>query len=487
MSRFNNPAALLKPERSRHAAVRPAATEPAMRPSAGVSTLPLSTQPASPAGISRLKAQVAEGSGVLGRIGFAAALAYVFIRFALLSDAITAILGFKPFLTYMTAPIALLGVLFTGGLMRAVRFKPGIFFCAFLGWLLLAVPFSVWRGGSTQTLFTAFEADFSMFFMIVGLTTTWYRFRMMLFAIAAGGVCDFLLCLLYPGSLEGRFVLSFGVLSNPNDLATHVLFVLPMCVFVFLVSRRFSVAKFVITPTIIGFLVIVLRTGSRAALLSLIGLAIYLFFRGSMAFKIMALVAVAVVGPITLLSLPADVRYRYISMFSSGGPEVGTDEEAYRASIASSSSEARKALLMNSVSETFHNPLFGVGPGQFATAEADVAKELGQRAAWQVTHNTYTEVSAEAGIPAFLFFVGALFGAMKLLYQVQKRSRLKARLDYLAVPAFWLMVCGIGLSINIFFAALAYQFYIPTFIALAMVAASLADDELRNYPAQKPS
>ena len=476
MSRFNNPAALLKPERSRRAAIQPAVTPATKLPSVGASVLPPP--------VSNPAAQGAD-DGVLGRIGFAAALAYVFIRFGLLNDAITTILGFNPHLVYFIAPVAMLAVLFTRGLFRAVQYKPGILFCAFMGWLLIATPFSVWRGGSFQTLFTAFEADFSMFFMIVGLTTTWRRFRLMLFAIAAGGVCDFLLCLRYPGSVEGRFALGFGTLSNPNDLATQFLFALPMCVFAFLVSKRVSLAKFILPPTIVGILIFVLRTGSRAALLTLIGISLYLVFRGSVQLKIAALVAVAVLGTIAVLILPADVKWRYLSLFSSSSSMA--DVDATRAQEATGSATARQQLLENSLSETIHHPLFGVGPGEFAVAEADVAKTLGRRAGWQVTHNSYTQVSAEAGIPAFLFFAGALFGSMKLLYTVYKRSSAQARLHYLAVPTLCLLVSTIALSINIFFSALAYGYYVPAITALAMAAASIANLDSRGYPARKPS
>lgn len=477
MSRFNNPAALRKPKASR-----------------GV---PAPTPPAQPTGLlnPRVHAPVAEpvstptrpawktvtaADGGIGKIGFAAALAYIFIRFALLSDAITALLHFKPYLAYFTAPIALIAVLFTGGISRALRYKPGVFFCCFVVWLVVATPFSVWRGGSAHVLFDAFEADFSMLFMITGLTTTWQRFRLVLYTIAAGGVCDFLLCTFYGSSVEGRFSLAFGTLANPNDLATHVLFILPLCAFVFLVSKRFSAAKPVMAVTIVGILVIVLRTGSRAGVLSMLGLALYLIFRGSAKLKIAALVSVPLLIAIAALILPADVKWRYFSLFTSDAPAA----ESASVISANGSEEARKALLINSISETIHNPLVGVGPGQFAVAEAAVARELGKRASWQVTHNSYTQVSAEAGIPAALFFVAALFGSMGLLYKVHARSNQEARLNHLSTATFWLLVATIGFCINIFFAALAYGFYEPTIVALAVSAMAIAESD-SPHPVRK--
>lgn len=479
MSRFNTPAALRKPaswRRNEQLVAAPLAPQaglkgPVLQPELQSSRMATPSVPAMPAAT----------TGVLSSIGFAAALAYIFLRFALLNDAVTYIFGFKAYLSYITAPIALLGVVFGGGLTRAVRFKPGVFFCGFLTWLLIAIPFSVWMGGSIQTLFTAFEADFSIFFMIVGLTTTWERFRTVMVVIAWGGVCDFLLCLLYPSSGDGRFALSFGTLANPNDLATHFLFILPICIWVSIASRGFSVAKVVMPLTIVGILVIVLRTGSRAALLSLIGLSLYLFLRGSVKLKIIATASAVVLIAVALVALPADLRYRYLSLFSSDKPTPTTETDMERVKEADGSTAAREALLFNSVSETFKHPLFGVGPGQFAVAEAAVAKDLGKHATWQLTHNTYTQVSSEAGIPAFLFFIAALFGSMSLLYRVHRRAKSH---PLLSAATFWLLISAIGFSINIFFSALAYSAYVPTLIALSMVAASMGkgDGEMPARP-----
>ncbi len=58
------------------------------------------------------------------------------------------------------------------------------------------------------------------------------------------------------------------------------------------------------------------------------------------------------------------------------------------------SAEARKALLIKSLQVTATHPVFGVGPGNFPSYTN----------LWRVTHNTYTQFSAECGIPALMMF-----------------------------------------------------------------------------------
>src|SRR5262249_34580108 len=77
------------------------------------------------------------------------------------------------------------------------------------------------------------------------------------------------------------------------------------------------------------------------------------------------------------------------------------------------SMEARKALLKKSLVLTLQNPFFGVGPGNFPVVDQG----------WTVAHNTYTELSAEAGIPALILFLLALRSAFKNIAQARKSEK----------------------------------------------------------------
>jgi O-antigen ligase len=59
------------------------------------------------------------------------------------------------------------------------------------------------------------------------------------------------------------------------------------------------------------------------------------------------------------------------------------------------SAQQRRELLTRSLEVTLRHPVFGVGPGQFQQVSGY----------WLQTHNTYTQLSAEAGIPALIIFL----------------------------------------------------------------------------------
>jgi O-antigen ligase len=86
------------------------------------------------------------------------------------------------------------------------------------------------------------------------------------------------------------------------------------------------------------------------------------------------------------------------------------------------SAESRKYLFFRSLRMTAENPIFGVGPGQFMTGEAKMSKEQGVRASWHVSHNSYTEVSSEMGIPGLLLYLAVLVSAYRELVGLRKRG-----------------------------------------------------------------
>jgi O-antigen ligase len=62
---------------------------------------------------------------------------------------------------------------------------------------------------------------------------------------------------------------------------------------------------------------------------------------------------------------------------------------------ADASSQQRMYLLIQSLKQTALHPIFGVGPGQFEEISG----------VWHETHNTYTQFSSEAGLPALVLFL----------------------------------------------------------------------------------
>ncbi len=135
----------------------------------------------------------------------------------------------------------------------------------------------------------------------------------------------------------------------------------------------------------------------------------------------------------------------------------------------------RLALLRQSVVYALRHPLFGIGPGEFAVAaSADAAKE-GAAASWLGTHNSYTEVASECGIPAFLLYTGVIALTLVSTFRMFRRTAHFAEFGDLNALAFCTFNAMLVYAIATLFFHIAYSGYLPA-IAGMSVALRLAAD-----------
>jgi O-antigen ligase len=422
-----------------------------------------------------------ESVSALQSVGFYVILAYVFARFSLISEITSFGLGQNLYIIVIVGPLAALATALTGGIRRFLLAPPAYFLIAFMLWLVVDIPFSTWRGGSFALLKGAFMTDFSMFFMIVCLTRTWRQCVILMNAIAIGGAVDFVATRIYGGRLAGRLVMTFGTLGNPNDLATHLLIALPFCLLL-IVNNRNMIVRSLALCSAVAMLYAIIQTGSRGAFLAVGAVLIYIFLKGSTTLKVGLAAGGVMVIVLGTALLPSALLLRYATIFTSGFQvEAGTEKE-YEYAVGSE--EARKRLLIDSILTTLANPLFGVGPGNYASADANTKNEAGKQAAWQVTHNSYTEVSSESGIPGFVLFTGMIVSTFKMLGSAYRRTRKHPELRYLSNTAFVLLITLAGFCVNIFFSAMAYNYYLPTLVALSIVFCAVAKQHIQRFAQQ---
>jgi O-antigen ligase len=139
---------------------------------------------------------------------------------------------------------------------------------------------------------------------------------------------------------------------------------------------------------------------------------------------------------------------------------------------AAGSAASRQYLLQQSLLFTVQHPLFGVGPGQFAEHEGFGARAAGGKGDWHGTHNTYTQISSEVGIPAAIFFLAALFSTFRLLNATWKqlRGRQSSRQNAtMAAGVLCVLIGSVAFCCSAFFLALGYFFYFPALSAIAIV------------------
>lgn len=268
------------------------------------------------------------------------------------------------------------------------------------GYLCLCIPFSTWKGGSFQIV----VQDFSKVVLVAiasmaAVTTTKRLLGLLLVQVFA--MLTMATLALSQANHEARMYGVGRLFADPNDFALNLCIVLPICVALVLSRRRIVVRIFWILATGL-ILFAIISTSSRGGFLALITATIAIWRR----FHVRAGTALAVVLVITSFAGLAVFMRGASSFYERMGTIVNPGGDV------KGSAQAREELLIRSVKLTFQHPLFGIGPGQFAEAGG----------MWHVTHNSYTQLSSEAGIPSLVFFLAMVWSALKKLSRTELLS-----------------------------------------------------------------
>lgn len=306
--------------------------------------------------------------------------------------------------------------------------------------LWLTVPLSpVWRGGAFNVMLD-FSKVLPLVIVICGTVRTMKRLQWILFvqtaSVAVIAIASMVHAHMSGGRLEG--VIS-GMYGNPNDLALAIVLGLPLCLALALTTRSYW-KKFAWAFVMLAMIYVVFLTASRAGAIALIVVALVCLLQlgvKSRRFYVLLLVPVAVT--IVWLSAGNSIRKR----FEQTNVDPATNN---RGTEASQSAQQRRELLFKSLKITAQHPLFGVGPGNFEVVSG----------VWHVTHNSYTQVSAEGGIPAFLLYVLIFWRGFANLRAIKKyrKTGKGVRLFSVALEASFA-----AYLVGSFFASLAYQLF----------------------------
>lgn len=345
-------------------------------------------------------------------LAFRALIVFSILYYARPEDVIPG-LSFVP-LVKIAGGIALLALIFGMSGQRAVKKLPAevkLLF-ALLAWLVLTIPFAWWRGGAFDTVFGRFSKGVIVALLVSLVVTRIEELRKLLFVQAfclalMTGVSIALNQQLRMGGVLG------GVFQNPNDLAISIALNFPLA-FAFLLLAK-GPRKLFWSVALLVMLAGVVLTYSRSGFLAmLLGGAICLWQFGIkgrrlhlVAATILGVILLAVVAP--LLGLYPKIWVDRMATIITNSPD--RLEESYD----NGSKEAREELLHLSLSFMAKHPVFGVGPGNFAAVSGT----------WRVAHNTYTELGAEAGLPALLLFLLVLGMAFRNLWRASRSAAFK--------------------------------------------------------------
>jgi len=400
----------------------------------------------------------------------------------LLNDFFALQFRLSPRLTLIPTAAVFFCTAFSGHLGRALKVPLGRWWLALIVLMIAATPFSFWPGGSTAMLQDYVPRRYVLLFCICALQVTLGQQIRFAYVNILSTALILFLCLRYGtvSDSDGRFfILESLFFDNSNDLAIGLLCAATSVLFVFF-ARGFLL-KIIAGSEIVLCLFYILKTGSRGTFIAVLVAAMVAMMFAKKRLLLMLLVPALLIGLIAIA--PSQTLKRLVSI-------VADPEAQVAAGTAGGDVESqlqRQDLLKMSLKLTITHPILGVGPGMFDNFVQQRAKQAGTHIASLNTHNSYTQISSECGIPALICYVATLVLTIKINYRiyralVKKQGQVDGRITGIAFSGF---IGCIAFVVAGFFHHIAYGGYQPL-LAGEAIALWLATRPILESPRPSP-
>jgi hypothetical protein len=392
------------------------------------------------------------------KLGFIVALLFVFFRFSFLHEIISVKLHANFHIISVLGGLTYLFSIFSGQLFRAFKERSTWLWLGFAALMCVSTATSFWKGGSFPIFIDYIETALPVIFVIPAVVVTKGNIKAMVSVIGLACITTALTGVLNDDFKFGRLTIDAAGsdISDPNDYSAHLILMMPALAYLTLRAGRPFLLKLIGCAGLGLCLVQILSTGSRGAFVGMAITTLFIAVVSPKRVKFAIFAGVPILALVAIPFVPSSSLTRLSTMFSASA--------SAKEGEAADSSDARLALLKASWQATLEHPVLGIGPGVFMDYQANsAAKENGQRGLWHVSHNTYTQVSSECGIPALLLYIGAL-GAS--LISLRKSSR--SGDQELAVVAQFVAVMVVGFCACIIFLSLAYNVQLLVLSALSV-------------------
>ena len=327
---------------------------------------------------------------------------------------------------------------------------------------LLSIPLALDPARAFQSL-VEFLKVIVMFIVMVNVVRTEKRMRRLILLVL------FVSCVLSMAALNdyahGNLVmrgqriagLIGGLFSNPNDLALHLVTMIPLS-FTLLPGARGPLRKLLFLGCSLLLVAGIMATFSRAGFIGFVCVIGFLVWKLAGRNRVIfGAVAIAVVI-VALTLAPGAYRSRLAT--------TGDD-----------SSIARTDDLKRSILVAARHPFFGVGMDNYILySNTDHA-----------THNSYTQVASEMGLVALLLYLSLLVTPFKGLRRIEQANRTVKRKPAVYYLAIGLQASLVGYMVVSFFSSVAYVWYAYYLVAYAICLQRLtfADSTLKHQPIPK--
>jgi hypothetical protein len=409
------------------------------------------------------------GPGLLqanrGGGGFNFLAVFLFILYSRVFDVLLSGYKIPSIVLATTCLVALAG----GQVLRSFQLRTTKLWVAFALWLTLSSFFSIWRSGSILMLVNSWSRALVVYFLIVSLALNINQCARAVRTIgwAVGVLC--VMSLIVGTAESGRVFLGQGRFDNPNDLAQVLLIGAPFLWMIF--ARSSSIWPRLLTlPILVILTVTFVRTGSRGGMVAVLAMLIFFLITSASKGKAVFTVAALFILAAGTLAISEPLRTRYLTLFDRDADEDLSAQSSRISVVAAASAISRRELLMESLRLTAGHPLLGVGPDMFSEARERRARDEHRFAVHLQTHNTYTQVSSECGIPAALLYIWIVVGAFRIANRLytQCKDRTEPNMQIAAAVARALCFSLLAYAFTALFISVAYQELLPILTGLTV-------------------
>jgi O-antigen ligase len=139
------------------------------------------------------------------------------------------------------------------------------------------------------------------------------------------------------------------------------------------------------------------------------------------------------------------------------------------------SATARQALLIRSLYIMFTHPFLGVGLNNFPIYSFS----------GKLSHNAYTQVGAELGLPALVVYVMLMVWSLKNLSRIEHASYEKRRTSRYYALAIGLQASLVAYMVTSFFISVAFTWYLYYLVGYAVCLRRLYETQEQTHPAEE--
>lgn len=325
---------------------------------------------------------------------------------------------------------------------------------------LLSVPLAINPPAAWQEFSGTFIRCVVIFIVIVNVVRTRARLRgLILVALVSGiwlsvkAINDFRMGL---ATVEGYRAggSGSGIFGNTNDMALHVLTLLPVAIALMFGARSLT-RKLVFGACSALMLAAIVLSYSRGAFLGLIVVLVFMAMRLGPRHRFGIVFAILVLACAALLLAPDNYGGRLLSIFVPSLDQSG-------------SADARRGELFRSLYIALRHPLLGIGMGNYQNEMSYTG---------HVAHNAYTQVAAEMGATALVCYTLFIVTPLRRLGQVARETfetRGSSDFYYLSVG---LQASLLGYLVASFFLSVATEWYVYYLVGFAVCLRRLYEAE----------